>query len=108
MSEILRLVQDHVANGRVRLSQHGFRKMQERLIEYDETLAGLARGEPIETYPDYVHGPSVLVLQYDFQGEPIHVMWGLPKQGPQFAAVVTAYRPDPKLWDTGMTRRKAK
>ena len=108
MSEILRLVQDHVANGRVRLSQHGFRKIQERSIEYDEILAGLARAELIESYPDYVHGPSMLVVQHDFQGEPIHVIWGMPKQGPQFASIVTAYRPDQNLWDTGMTRRKAK
>jgi Domain of unknown function (DUF4258) len=108
VSEILRLVRDHVANGRIRLSQHGFRKLQERGIEYDEILAGLARAQAIESYPDYVHGPSVLALQTDFQGEPIHVIWGLPKQGSQFAAIVTAYKPDPKLWETGMKRRKAK
>lgn len=108
MRGILQLIRDNVANGRIRLSQHGFRKLQERAIEYDEILAGLALAEPIEFYPDYVHGPSVLVLQTDFQGEPIHVMWGLPKQGPQFAAIVTAYKPDPTLWETGMTRRKAK
>jgi hypothetical protein len=49
----------------------------------------------------------VLVLQKDFNQQPIHVVWGIPKDLSSPAVVVTAYRPDPELWSEGYTRRKA-
>jgi Domain of unknown function (DUF4258) len=40
-------------------------------------------------------GPSVLVLEHDKTGKPIHVVWGIPKGHTLLAVVATAYRPDP-------------
>jgi hypothetical protein len=71
-----------------------------------DVLAGVRDGEVIEDYPDFVKGPCVLVLQQDLQQQPIHVLWGIPKNQSKPAVVITAYRPDPERWTDDFKRRK--
>ena len=56
-------------------------------------------------YPDYPKVAAVLVLQQAVDGSPVHAVWGVPcgYNGP--AVLVTAYGPDPNLWDETFTRR---
>ena len=44
-----------------------------------EIVGGVENGILIEGYPEYPKGASVLMLQTDKDGQPVHVVWGIPK-----------------------------
>ena len=75
-------------------------------ILLDGAVRGFEHAELVENYPDFPKGPCVLVLQHDSRGEPIHVVWGIPKGQPAPAVLVTAYRPDPSSWSADFLRRR--
>jgi hypothetical protein len=47
----------------------------------------------------------VLVLQRTVGGSPVHAVWGMPRGYNKPVVLVTAYKPDPTLWDETFTRR---
>ena len=106
MSETLIRVKVLVAAGKVRVSEHGYDELAEDDILASDVLGGVRTGMAIEDYPQFGKGPSVLVLQQDGAGMPIHVLWGIPKGHDEPAVVVTAYRPDPSRWSNDFTKRK--
>ena len=95
-----------VQRGEVRVSDHGYDEMSDENILARDVLAGVSDGVVVEDYPMYAKGPCVLVLQKDLDQQPIHVVWGIPKDLSSPAVVVTAYRPNPDLWSEDFTRRK--
>ena len=99
---ILRLVEQ----GEIKVSVHGYDEAADDRIPIREIVAGVVNGVVVEDYPDYPKGPCVLVLQEDSEGNPIHVVWGIPRNAASPAVVVTAYRPDPELWTDDFLRRK--
>jgi hypothetical protein len=105
MSEMLRLVVDAVRNGEVRISSHGYDEMAADGILAGEVLDGVAAAVLVEDYPDYVKGPCVLVREFGKNGNPLHVVWGIPKGQTSPAVLVTAYRPDPARWTSDFLRR---
>jgi hypothetical protein len=106
VSETLLLVQKLVAAGRVRISEHGYDRLADDDILATDALDGVAAAKVVEDYPLFAKGPSVLVLQVDATGRPIHVLWGVPKSQLEPAVVVTAYRPDPVRWSADFMSRK--
>jgi hypothetical protein len=106
MSETLRRVQTLVLSGDYRVSDHGFDELEEDVIVAGEAIAGIVEAIAIEDYPDRFRGPSVLTLQYDGAGRAIHVVWAIPAGRRSPAVLVTAYRPDPEMWDSDFRKRK--
>ena len=107
MSHTLQSVLALVARQEVVVSDHGYDELAADVILVQDILTGVSDAIVIEDYPTYYKGPCVLVLQQDPQGQPLHVVWGIPKDAVSPAVVVTAYRPDPTRWTEDFMRRKA-
>jgi Domain of unknown function (DUF4258) len=106
MSETLRRVQALVFSGAVEVSRHGLQELAARDILLVEVVAGIADATAIEDYPDFHKGPSVLALQRDGAGRPLHILWGMARGTTTPAVLVTAYRPDPRQWSEDFMRRR--
>lgn len=106
MSRTIELILELVERSEVRISAHGYTELDEDGILVKEIIAGVADAVVIEDYPSYAKGPCVLVMQKDFEGNPLHVVWGIPKGTTTPAVLVTAYRPDRDRWSADFMRRK--
>jgi hypothetical protein len=106
LSNTLAQVQVLAADDQVRISLHGFREMAADGILLDELLGSLGSAVTIEDYFDANRGPTVLVLQRDTVGRPVHAVWGIRKDSQGPAVLVTAYRPDPLLWSPDFMKRR--
>jgi hypothetical protein len=100
MSDVLQIVQSLVGLGKVHISLHGYRELAADDILAGDVISGVNLADVVEAYPDAARGPSVLVLQRDRNGEPVHVLWGMPRGQGAIAVLITAYRPDPARWSS--------
>lgn len=89
----------------MRVSEHGYDELAEDDILVRDLIDGVNDATVIEDYPSFAKGPAVLVLQFDRDRRPVHVVWGIPKGSASPAVLVTAYRPDPARWNGTFTHR---
>lgn len=106
MSGILDDIQKLIIKGEVRISEHGYDELSEDGLFAREVVEGIATAIIVEEYPNYPKGPSYLLLQKDREDNPIHVVWGFPKGYTSPVVLVTAYKPDPDLWEKDFIRRR--
>ena len=106
MQSLISTIQALVRSGNVVISDHGYDELANDGIAARDAVAGLAAAIVIREYPDYRKGPSILVLERDSAGEPIHAVWGIPRGKTEPAVLVTAYRPDPAVWESDFLRRR--
>lgn len=95
-----------VAAGAVRTSDHAYGRLQEKDISYRQLVSSLADAEVLERYPDYRHGPCFLSRHVFPAGRIAHAVWGMAKEGPTLAVLITAYWPDPSEWDDELRTRR--
>jgi hypothetical protein len=101
------LIQELILRRQVRISAHGYDELAEDDILVQDAVDGAGTAEIVEEYPDFHRGPAVLVLEKDRHGQPIHVVWGIPKGAASPAVLVTAYRPDPGRWSADFLERQS-
>ena len=106
MIETFKAILELIERKEIVISNHGYDELADDLIFVQAIIAGVKEGIVVENYPEYPKGPCVLLLQKDSNGEPIHVVWGIPKGANSPAVLVTAYRPDPDVWSKDFLRRK--
>ena len=96
-----------VVAGDILISVHGYDELAndgvfiKDVIRVDDAVV-------VAEYPNHGKGPCVLVLQMDRAGLPIHIVWGIPTGKESPAVLVTAYRPDPNVWEKDFITRKEK
>ena len=106
MSGTLDSIRQLAREGLILVSEHGYDELTAHDIFVREVIEGIVGAVVVEDYPEYAKGPCVLVLQKDDKNLPIHIVWGIPKGQTSPAVLVTAYRPDPDLWEEGFLRRR--
>jgi hypothetical protein len=105
MSNTLRNIVHLINEGQIRISAHGYDELAADNILVRTVVTGIETAVLVEDYPDYHKGPAVLILQFDDEKAPIHIVWGIPKNKTSPAVLVTAYRPDPARWSSDFLRR---
>ncbi len=107
MSQTFEKIISLIEQSEVIISNHGYDELAEDGLLVKEIITSVNNGKVVEDYPEYPKGPCVLVLQKDKEGNPMHVVWGIPKNASSPAVLVTAYKPDISIWkDNFMERRK--
>ncbi|MGN0193784.1 MAG: DUF4258 domain-containing protein [Pseudoramibacter sp.] len=84
-------------------TQHVIARCKQRGITPKQIRITLTTGEIIKDYPDDTPYPSCLILGYPSPDKPLHVVVGTNGEA---AKIITAYYPDPNIWETDMKTRK--
>ena len=84
---------------------HAVRRMFERGLTKTDVVVVLGQGEVIAGYPDDTPLPSCLKLGF-VRGMAIHVVVAEDRTA-ETCHVVTAYYPDPDLWEPGFRTRRS-
>ena len=106
MSSTLDEIRELIRQGLIRISEHGYDELAADGILAREAVEGFSSAILVEDYPNYPKGRCVLVRETVNETRYIHVVWGIPKGKTEPAVLITAYRPDPDLWENDFLRRK--
>lgn len=106
MDSFVKRIRELIKLGEVIISEHGYDELADDGLSARELLDGVNEAVLIEEYPDYPKGHCVLLFQKDHEGNPVHVVWGIPKRADKPAVLVTAYRPSADRWSNNFLKRR--
>ncbi len=88
----------------IQFTGHAIRRMFERAINIAEMKRVIQTGEIIADYPNDQPFPSRLMLGF-VADRPLHVVVSVEQQSGT-CYIITAYDPDPELWDADLKARR--
>ncbi len=100
IQDIARAIRDN----QVLITDHADEEAQTDQLAFGEIFASVLYGEIIEDYPDDSPYPSCLVYGNTSSNEPVHSVWAYNRET-GWAALITAYRPEPGRWTGWRIRR---
>lgn len=104
-NQTLVAIKNLIALNNVLISSHGYDELSEDGLFVSDVINSISEAIVLEDYPDAYKGPSILLLQKDRSGNPVHTVWGIPKGKSEPAVLITAYIPSKEKWDKTFTRR---
>lgn len=87
----------------IAITEHARRRLVERGISVNDIIRCIETGEIIKQYEDDKPFPSCLILGASVGGEHIHVV---VSHDSEWIYLITAYRPDPGVWEPDFKTRK--
>lgn len=100
MTQIIPLLSE----GKIAWTEHVVIRLRERGIKRVDLLKCIYNGEIIKQYMDDTPYPSCLILGYDNDDNPLHVVIGLNVD--ILLSIITVYQPDLSKWENDYKTRK--
>ena len=87
----------------IAITKHANERLKERKITADDIVNCISTGEIIKQYEDDKPLPSCLILGKSCNGSPLHIV---VSNDDTFIYLITAYYPDPTVWEADFKTRK--
>ena len=87
----------------IAITEHGRQRLVERAITVSDIVHCIATGEIIKQYEDDKPFPSCLILGKTLNDEYIHTV---VSHDDTWIYLITAYRPDSNIWESGFKVKK--
>ena len=87
----------------IAITEHGRQRLVERAITVSDIVHCIATGEIIKQYEDDRPFPSCLILGKTLNDEYIHTV---VSHDDTWIYLITAYRPDSNIWESGFKVKK--
>ena len=87
----------------IAITEHARLRLYERQITMDDIINGIETGEIIKQYEDDKPYPSCLILGFSVQSNYIHIVVSCDTD---FIYLITAYFPNPDIWENDFKTRK--
>ena len=87
----------------IAITEHARLRLYERQITVDDIINGIETGEIIKQYEDDKPYPSCLILGFSVKSKYIHIVVSCDTD---FIYLITAYFPNPDIWEDDLKSRK--
>ena len=89
----------------IAVTEHARIRLYERHLSIDDIVSGINTGEIIKQYPEDKPLPSCLILGFSVKSEYIHIVVSCDTD---FIYLITAYFPNPEMWENDLKTRKGR